>query len=42
MFPNAEYVSARTLSVPLTPYLDDQDVEDVIMAVTKVLLYYAR
>lgn len=42
MFPNAEYVSARTLSVPLTPYLDDQDVEDVIMAVTKVLLYYSR
>jgi dTDP-4-amino-4,6-dideoxygalactose transaminase len=42
MFPNAEYVSARTLSVPLTPYLDDQDVEDVIAAVTKVLLYYTR
>jgi len=42
MFPNAEYVSARTLSVPLTPYLDDLDVEDVIMAVTKVLLYYSR
>jgi dTDP-4-amino-4,6-dideoxygalactose transaminase len=42
MFPNAEYVSARTLSVPLTPYLDDQDVEDVITAVTKVLLYYSR
>ena len=41
MFPNAEYVSARTLSVPLTPYLDDQDVEDVITAVTKVLLYYS-
>jgi len=42
MFPNAEYVSARTLSVPLTPYLDEQDVEDVITAVTKVLLYYSR
>jgi dTDP-4-amino-4,6-dideoxygalactose transaminase len=42
MFPNAEYVSARTLSIPLTPYLGDQDVEDVITAVTKVLLYYSR
>jgi len=42
MFPNAEYVSARTLSVPLTPYLDDQDVEDVITAVTKVLRFYSH
>jgi dTDP-4-amino-4,6-dideoxygalactose transaminase len=39
-FPNAEYVSDRTISLPLSAKLTDKDVEDVIKAVRKVLLYY--
>lgn len=36
-FPNARYVSERTLSLPLSPKLSDEDVEDVISAVRRVL-----
>ncbi|HOL11168.1 MAG TPA: DegT/DnrJ/EryC1/StrS family aminotransferase, partial [Bacillota bacterium] len=36
-FPNAEYISERTLSLPLSAKLSDEDVEDVIEAVRKVL-----
>lgn len=35
-FPEAEYVSDRTLSLPLGVAMDDQDVEDVIAAVRQV------
>jgi dTDP-4-amino-4,6-dideoxygalactose transaminase len=35
-FPNAEYIGARTLSLPLSAKLTDQDVEDVIAAVREV------
>jgi dTDP-4-amino-4,6-dideoxygalactose transaminase len=41
-YPNAERISERTLSLPLTPYLEERDVSDVIAAVTKVLVYYSR
>ncbi|MEW5947643.1 MAG: DegT/DnrJ/EryC1/StrS aminotransferase family protein [bacterium] len=41
-FPNAEYVSDRTFSIPLSPALTDGDVEDVIGAVMKVLNHFAR
>jgi dTDP-4-amino-4,6-dideoxygalactose transaminase len=37
-FPNAEYVSERTISLPLSAKLSDNDVADVINAVRKVLL----
>ncbi|HET6373826.1 MAG TPA: DegT/DnrJ/EryC1/StrS family aminotransferase [Candidatus Polarisedimenticolia bacterium] len=37
-FPNAREISERTLSLPLSPHLTDQDVQDVITAVRKVLL----
>lgn len=40
-FPNSEYISDRTISLPFSAQLSDQDVEDVIRAVKKVLLYYA-
>lgn len=33
-FPNAQWISERTLSIPLTPHLTDDDVADVIEAVT--------
>ncbi|MDD5585251.1 MAG: DegT/DnrJ/EryC1/StrS family aminotransferase, partial [Candidatus Omnitrophica bacterium] len=36
-FPSAEYISERTLSLPLSAKLTDTDVEDVIEAVRMVL-----
>lgn len=36
-FPNAEYVSERTLSLPLSAKLTDNDVEDVIEAIKTIL-----
>ena len=39
-FPNAEYVSDRTISLPLSAKLSDADVEDVISAVYKI--FYVR
>jgi dTDP-4-amino-4,6-dideoxygalactose transaminase len=41
-FPVAAKISERTLSLPLSPALTNKDVEDVIRAVEKLLLYYAR
>jgi len=40
-FPNARYISERTLSLPFSSRLNDQDVEDVIAAVRKVLLRHS-
>jgi dTDP-4-amino-4,6-dideoxygalactose transaminase len=36
-FPNAEYISERTVSLPLSAALTDDDVADVIDAVTRIL-----
>ena len=36
-YPNAEWLSERTVSLPLSPALTDQDVEDVIAAVRDTL-----
>lgn len=36
-YPNAEYVGQRTLSLPLSPALNERDVDDVILAFRKVL-----
>ena len=36
-FPNAEWIGDRTLSLPLSPALSDDDVEDVIYAFRKVM-----
>lgn len=41
-YPNAAYVSERTISLPLSAKLTDQDVADVIQAVKKVLNYYRK
>jgi dTDP-4-amino-4,6-dideoxygalactose transaminase len=41
-FPNATFVSQRTLSLPLSAGLTDQDVADVVQAVRKLALYYRR
>ena len=41
-FPNAAYVSERTISLPLSARLTDEDVDDVIQAVTKVLKKYKK
>jgi len=36
-FPNAEYISERTISLPFSSALTDQDVSDVIFAVKEIL-----
>jgi dTDP-4-amino-4,6-dideoxygalactose transaminase len=41
-FPDAEWISDRTVSLPLSPKLSDEDVEDVIDAVERVLDRAAR
>jgi len=41
-FPNALYVSERTISLPLSAGLTDNDVEDVIAAVRQVLETFSR
>jgi dTDP-4-amino-4,6-dideoxygalactose transaminase len=40
--PNATWISERTVSLPLSPHLDDEDVEDVIAAVRRVVERSAR
>jgi dTDP-4-amino-4,6-dideoxygalactose transaminase len=42
MFSNTEFISDRTISLPLSPALSDQDVEDVINAVKKVGDYHKK
>lgn len=41
-FPNAKLISERTLSLPFSTKLTDNDVEDVVKAVRKVFLYFAK
>ncbi len=41
-FPHAEYISDRTMSLPMSPGLTDADVEDVIFAVTRTLRQLTR
>jgi dTDP-4-amino-4,6-dideoxygalactose transaminase len=36
-FPNATWISERTISIPLSPKLTDEDVADVIEAVSRIL-----
>jgi dTDP-4-amino-4,6-dideoxygalactose transaminase len=40
MFPNAEYYSDRTISLPLYPKMTDRDADDVVAAVRKVIARY--
>jgi dTDP-4-amino-4,6-dideoxygalactose transaminase len=40
--PGAEWVSDRTLSLPLSPKLTDADVEDVVFAVRRTAAHFAR
>lgn len=42
MFPNTEFVSENTFTLPLSPYLTEKDVNDVISAVTKLTEYYEK
>ena len=41
-FPNAEWISERTVSLPLSPKLSEEDVRDVISTVTDILKSKAR
>ncbi len=40
--PNSEWISDRTISIPLSPKLTDSDVEDVTVAVTNTLLHWSK
>lgn len=40
-FPNAAFISDRTVSLPLSAKLTEEDVEGVIQAVRKILKYYS-
>jgi dTDP-4-amino-4,6-dideoxygalactose transaminase len=40
-FPNATFVGERTFSLPLSPAMSEQDVTDVVTALTRVCRYYA-
>jgi len=41
-FPEASFVSDRTLSIPIASNLSDEDVRDVINATRKILTYYRK
>jgi len=41
-FPNATFISDRTISIPLSPKLSEKDADDVVSGVHKVLTAYAR
>ena len=41
-FPNAEYISDRTISIPFSARLTDADADDVVAAVNKVAYGLAR
>ena len=40
-FPNASFVGERTFSLPLSPAMTEQDVDDVVTALARILRYYA-
>ena len=40
-FPNAAFVGERTFSLPLSPAMSEQDVSDVVEALTRICAYYA-
>jgi len=40
-FPNAAFVGERTFSLPLSPAMSEQDVADVVTALTRIGRYYA-
>ena len=41
-FPNSEWISDRTLSLPLSPKLSEKDVEDVIFAVSRTIDHFVK
>lgn len=41
-FPNAEYIFDRIISLPLSPALSKKDLEDVVKAVRKIILYFKK
>jgi dTDP-4-amino-4,6-dideoxygalactose transaminase len=40
-FPNAEWISDRTVFLPIPAKLTDEDVEDVVKTVVKITKYYS-
>jgi dTDP-4-amino-4,6-dideoxygalactose transaminase len=42
MFPRAEYIGQRFVSLPFYPHMSKQDIDDVIKAVKKIIFYYKK
>ncbi len=40
--PIASRIGDRVLSLPLTPFLSDEDIDDVVRAVRRIVLHYSR
>jgi len=41
-YPRAEFISQRTISLPLSPQMTHGDIKDVVRAVKKIVHYYRR
>jgi dTDP-4-amino-4,6-dideoxygalactose transaminase len=41
-YPNAEFVSERTFSLPLSPKMSEKDVYDVVVAVKRIVKYFRK
>jgi dTDP-4-amino-4,6-dideoxygalactose transaminase len=41
-YPEAEWISDRTLSLPLSPKLTDEDIEDVMLATRRTIEHFAK
>lgn len=41
-FPNAEFIGKRTVSLPLSPAMSEQDINDVISAMEKLTTFYKK
>ena len=41
-YPNAEYIFDRIISLPMHPAMTKRDMEDVVKAVRKIILYYRK
>ena len=40
-YPNAEYIFDRIISLPMNPTMTKKDMEDVVKAVRKIIIYYS-
>jgi len=41
-YPNAEWIGERTISLPFYPHMTQKDIQDTIVAVEKITIYFRR